>query len=145
MGTEPPWIFSSNWKPSPRPTRADFDDHVAELAVTARLLLVAAVLANRLAHGFAVADGRRVALHLDAVAALEAADHRVQMLVVDALEADFVVGIVMLDDEPGVLLGQPLQRAGQLDVVLAVGGLDRERAIARRIVDLDLRRDLARA
>ena len=125
--------------------RADFDDHVAELAVTARLLLVAAVLANRFAHGLPVADGRGLAFYLDAVATLEAANHRVQMLVVDALEADFVVGIVMLDDEPSILLRQPLKRSGQLDVILAVGRLDGESAIARRIVDFDLRRDLAGA
>ncbi len=122
----------------------DFDDDVAELAVPARLLLVAAVLADRLADGFAVADLRRVALHVDAVAALEAADDGVQMLVVDATKADFVIGIVMLDDERRVLLGEPLQRARQLDVVLAVGGLDGEGAVPRRIFDLDRRRDLAR-
>ena len=67
------------------------------------------------------------------------------MLVVDAAQADFVVGVVMLDDQRRILLAQPLQRAGQLDVVLAVGGFDRDRAVARRIVDLDRRRELAGA
>ena len=121
-----------------------FDDHVAELAVAARLLLVAALLGDRLADRFAVADRRRVALHLDAVAALQAREHGVEMLVVDAAQADFVIGVVMLDDQRRIFLAQPLQRAGQLDVVLAVGGLDRDRAVARRIVDLDRRRELAR-
>ena len=33
-----------------------------------------------------------------------------------------MVGVVMFDDQAGILLGEPLQRARQLDVVLAVGG-----------------------
>ena len=40
--------------------RLHLDDHVAELAVAARLLLVAAFLGHRFADRFAVADGRRV-------------------------------------------------------------------------------------
>ena len=125
--------------------RLQLDDHVAELAVAARLLLVAALLRDRLADRFAVADGRRVALHLDAVAALQAGDDRVEMLVVDAAQADFVVSFVMLDDQAAVFLGQSLQSAGELDVVLAIGGFDRDRAVARRIFDLDRRRELAAA
>lgn len=31
------------------------------------------------------------------------------MFVVDATEADFVIGIVMLDDERGIFLGEALQ------------------------------------
>ena len=56
--------------------RLHFDDHVAELAVAARLLLVAALLGDRLADQFAIADRRRVALHLDSVAALQPRDAR---------------------------------------------------------------------
>jgi hypothetical protein len=67
------------------------------------------------------------------------------MLVVDSPQADFVIGLVMFDDQARVLIGEPLQRARQLDVVLAVGGFDRDRAVARRILDLDRRRQLARA
>src|SRR5690349_17999069 len=54
--------------------RLDLDDHVAELAMTARLLLVAAVLPDRFADGFAITDGWRVRLHLDAVTALQPRD-----------------------------------------------------------------------
>ena len=125
--------------------RLHFDDHVAELAVTARLLLVAALLGHRFADRFAVADARRVALHLDPEAALQPCEHRVEMLVIDPPQADLVIGLVMLDDQRRILLAEPLQRARQLDVVLAVGGLDRDRAVARRIADVDRRRELARA
>ena len=83
-------------------------------------------------------------LHLDAVAPLEPRHDGVQMLVVDAVQPHFVTGLVMLEDQRAIFFEQPLQRAGQLDVVLAVGGLDRQRAVARREVDLDRRRQLAR-
>ncbi len=67
------------------------------------------------------------------------------MLVVDAAQAKLVIGLVMFEDQRRILFEQALQRARQLDVVLAVGGLDRDRAIARRIFDLDRRRELADA
>src|SRR4051794_40598104 len=41
------------------------DNHIAELAMTSRLLLVAALLGHRLPDRFAIADRRRMALHLD--------------------------------------------------------------------------------
>ena len=64
-------ILSSKRKPSPRGKGRDVDDHVAELAVPARLLLVAAVLGHRAADRFAIADRRRAMRHLDPVAPLE--------------------------------------------------------------------------
>ena len=91
--------------------RLHLDDHVAELAVAARLLLVPALLGHRLADGFAIADGRRVALHLDPEAPLQPRENGVEMLVVDSAQADFVIGVVMLDDQRGILLAEPLQRA----------------------------------
>ena len=86
-----------------------------------------------------------MAVHLDPVAALEAPEHGVEMLVVDAAQTDFVIGVVVLENQRGIFLGQALKRARQLDIVLAVGGLDRDHAIARRIFDLDRRRELAGA
>src|SRR5690349_6977042 len=91
--------------------RTDFDDHVAELAMPARLLLVAAMLTHRLADGFAIANRRRVALHLDAIAALQPCQHGIEMFVVHAAKANLVGGVVMLDDEAGILLDEALQRA----------------------------------
>src|SRR6266700_6756096 len=111
----------------------------------ARLFLVPAVLPHRFPDRLAIADHRRMRRHLDSVTAFQPREHRVQMLVVDAAQADLVIGVIVLDDEAGILLGQPLQRARQLDVVLAVGGLNGDRTIARWIFDLDGRRQLARA
>ena len=62
--------------------------------------------------GFAVADGRRMTFDLHSVSPFQAPDDRVQMLVVDAPEANFVVGVVMLDDQAGVLFHQALKSAG---------------------------------
>src|SRR5690606_29776619 len=62
----------------------DFDDDVAELAVAARLLLVAAVLPDRAADTLAIADRTGLRADDDAVAALEPGDDQVQMLVVDS-------------------------------------------------------------
>ena len=91
--------------------RPHLDDHVAELAVAARLLLVAPLLGDRFADRFAVADGRRVRLDLDSVAAAQARGDDLQMLVVDAAQAKLVVGLVMLEDQRRILLEQTLQRA----------------------------------
>ena len=142
----PPWIFSSNWKPSPRGSGRDLDDDVAELAVAARLLLVAALLGDRAADRFAIADRRRVRLHLDPVAALQPREHGVEMLVVDAL-----AGASRGWPRPARAISDASSSSSlcsapdSLHVVLAVGGLDRERAVARRIVDLDRRRQRAAA
>src|SRR6185369_4089672 len=121
------------------------DDDVAELAMTARLLLVAPLLSHRFANGFAIAHGRRVGLHLDAVAALKTRDHGVEMLVVHAAQPNLVVRLVMLDDQRRVFFLQSVKGTRKLHVVLAVGGFDCDRTIARRIVDLDGRRQLSRA
>ena len=70
--------------------------------------------------------------HLDPVAPLDPRQRGADMLVVDALEAKLVARLVLLDRQARILLDNPRQRARQFDVVLAVGGLDRHRAIARR-------------
>src|SRR5215213_8400062 len=85
-------------KAFPAAQRTDFDNHVAELAVPAGLLLVSSVLADGFPDRFPVAHGRCVGFHLYAVAPLEAGKHGVEMLLVDALQADLVIGFVMLDD-----------------------------------------------
>src|SRR3954453_10924782 len=62
--------------------RLHFDDHVPELSVPAGLLLVPALLGDRFADRFAIADRGRVALHLDAVPAFQARNYGVEMFVV---------------------------------------------------------------
>ena len=120
-----------------------FDDYVAELAVSAGLFLVPTLLGHGFANGFAIADRRRVARHFDAEAPFEARQNGVEVLVIDSAKPDFMVGVVMLDDERRIFLAEPLQGARQLDVILAVGRLDRDRAVPCRIVDVDRRRDLS--
>ena len=61
-----------------------------------------------LADGFAIADRRGVGLHIHTVPPLEARKYGVQMLLVDALQADLVVGFVMLDESAAILLEQAL-------------------------------------
>jgi len=91
--------------------RTDLDDDVAELAMAARLLLVAAVLPDRFADRFAIADRRRVGFYLDTVPALKLGKHRVEVLVVDAAQPDFMIGLVMLDDEAPVFFREPMEGA----------------------------------
>src|SRR5581483_553650 len=79
--------------------RLHLDDDIAELAVAARLLLVAALLSHRFADRFAVADARLVALHLDSVAPFQPGEHGVEMLVIDSAQSDLMVRVVMLHDE----------------------------------------------
>ena len=67
------------------------------------------------------------------------------MLFVDPAQPDLVVSFVMFDDEATVFLAESLESAGELHVILTIRGFDRDRAVARRIFDLDRRRELAAA
>ena len=71
FGTAPPTIELVNANPAPGGLRPDLQHHVAILAVTAGLLLVAAALGDRLADGLTVADGWLVACDLDLGAVLQ--------------------------------------------------------------------------
>ncbi len=82
-------------------------------------------------------------VYLDTVTALELGKGRPQMLVVDTPQPHFMARLVLLEREARIFLEDPCQCAAQLDVVLSVGRLDRERAIARWHRHLDRRRKLA--
>ena len=125
-GTTPPVIRSVNSKPELRGMRLDLQDHVAELAVPARLLLVAAALGDRLADGFAIADARAPPLDRDAEAIGEPLGRDAQVHLALAPQHDFVrLGIVDHRDR-GVLVDQLGERLAELDVVLALLGRDRD-------------------
>src|SRR5690606_2048717 len=98
----------------------DLEHHVAELAMTARLLLVAAALGDALADGLAVGDRRRVGFDRDLVLALETLDHDTQVHFAMAGQDGFPGLLVLLDAERRVLLAKLLQRGRQLAVVLAL-------------------------
>ena len=73
-GIEPPKMSSTNSKSAPRGERLDLDLAVAELAVAAGLLLVAAVRFGRGLDRLAIRDARRLQVDVDAEAALQLGD-----------------------------------------------------------------------
>ena len=90
---------------------------------------MAAALGDGAADTGAIADAGRTVGHRDAVAALQPRDGGLQLLVIDAAQDQFVGRLVMVEAQRGVFLQQPGEGAGQLDVVLAIGGFDGDRAI----------------
>ena len=122
---------------------ADFDDHVAILSMTARLLFVTAALGNRFADRLPITDRGRMMVDLDAIAALQLGQAGPQMLVIDAPQPHSWLASSCSRVRARILLQNAGQGAGQLDVVLAVRGLDRQRAVARRQAGFDRRRQLA--
>ena len=81
--------------------------------------------------------------HIDPIAPLYPCQRAAQMLVIDPLQAQFVAHLVMLEGKAGILLDDARQRPRQLDVILAVGGFDREAGVARRLLDVDRRGQVA--
>ncbi len=63
------------------------------------------------------------------------------MLVIDPAQAKLVAGIVMLDGQRAILLRQSGKRAGQPDVVLAVGRRNGDGGVACRLGQFDIGRD----
>jgi hypothetical protein len=84
--------------------RPNLDDHVAELAMTARLLLVAPLLGHVAPDRLAIANGRRTRLHLDPISAFQPVQHRAQMLLVHSAETHFVRVLVLLEHQRRVFL-----------------------------------------
>ena len=123
-------------EPFARCQRPKLDHDIAELAMPARLFLVAAALGHRAPDRLAIADARRARPHLDSIAPLQPRQDGRQMLVVDTAQPHFVARLVMLEAQRRILLDQPRQRARQLDVILAVGGLDRQRDVTGRQFDV---------
>ena len=67
------------------------------------------------------------------------------MLVIDPAQANLVVRVVMFDYQRRVLFTEALERARKLDVVLAIGRLNRNCAVARGVFDFDRGRQLSGA
>ncbi len=112
--------------------RLDVEHDIAELPVAAGLLLVAAALDDRLADGLLVADRGWMRGDLDAEAVAQPLARHAQMHLALAPQHG-VVGLgVHHDAERRILLVQPGKGLAELDVVLAVGGGDRDREHRRR-------------
>ena len=125
-GIVPPFTSSTNSKPVAARQRLDAQEHLAELARAAGLLLVAMMAFGLAGDGFAIGDARRARFHLDAVLVLQALDVDAQVQVGQAADHGFVGLGFVLDDEAGILLGQLVQRGGQLLLLALVRGFDRQ-------------------
>ena len=119
-------MSSTNLKSAPRGERLHADLAVAELAVAAGLLLVAAVALGRALDRLAVRDLRLLEVDLDLVALAQAAHHHLDVQLAHAREQHLVGLRVARDAQHRVLLEQPVQRGRDLVVVAARLGLDRE-------------------
>ena len=71
-------------------------------------------------------------MHRDAVALGHALQHHAQMQIAEAVEHRLVLRRVMLDAHAGILGHQPVQRLGELLLVAALLGCDREPEHRRR-------------
>src|SRR5690606_22802229 len=115
--------------------RLEADVAVAELAVTARLLLVAALALRRLPDRLTIRNARLFGDHLDVVLALEALhlDFEVQLTepANDGLAQLRVVAAV----EGGILLVQLVEGAADLVLVAAAGCTHGERDVGLGEVD----------
>src|SRR3990172_4709307 len=80
-----------------------FDFAVAELAVTAGLLLVAALDVGGTADGFTVRDFRGLECDINVIAALEARDHHLILLLACPAEQEFVRLRVAVESQRRVL------------------------------------------
>src|SRR5262249_23193600 len=112
-------------QPGPPPQRLDLEDHVAKLAVPARLLLVPASLRDWLADRLAIADRRWSRRHRDHEAVGESFCRHTQMHFALTPHDNFMVLGVVNDLEMGVFFGHVRVCRAKLDVVFALFGLHR--------------------
>src|SRR5262249_60379551 len=98
-----------------------------ELAVPARLLLVAAALHDLPADGFRVADARRAPLDRDPVAVREPFGRNAQVHLALPPGDDLVGLRIVVHSERRVFLDQLVEREAELHVVLAILGGNRDR------------------
>ena len=100
--------------------RLDFQDDVAELAMAAGLLLVAAALADRFADRLLISDRRRRRFDVDAEAVAQPFQRDPQMHFTLSPQHDVMGSGVVNDGERWILLVQSQQGLTELDIVLAV-------------------------
>ena len=106
--------------------RFDLDHTVAELAVATGLPFVAAALRHRLADGFLVGHAGRMGVELDPVFAHHLFDRDLEVDFALAGQRHFVQFGVLLEHQRRLFLDQLGDGGGQLDLVLAVSGFDRQ-------------------
>src|SRR5262245_4725648 len=106
--------------------RGNLDHDVAELAVSARLLLVTAAHLHALADRLLIGDVTRLRAGIDAEFPGKALECDPEMHLALAPQHHFVGFLVVIEAQRGILLHQLGDRAGELDLVLAVGDRDGE-------------------
>ena len=142
LGIEPPKISLANSKLLPRGQRLHLDPAIAELAVTAGLLLVAALDVGPAANGFAVGNLRRFQGDIHAVALLQAADHDFDMLLAAAGQQELAGLRVAVEAQGLVFFQDAVDGVAHAVFVVARLGFDGEgdgglRQFDRRIGDVE--------
>ena len=128
-------MSSTNSKSAPRAQRLHADLAVAELAVAAGLLLVAAVRLGGRRDRLAVGDPRRLQVHLDAEAALQLGDRDLDVELALAGEEQLLgLRIAAVADEGSSSSSRWIERA---DLVLVAAGLRLDGVGEHRLGELD--------
>ena len=131
-GIAPPTTSSTNSKPAPRSSGSTAQVDLAELPGAARLLLVAVMALGRPRDRLAIRHARRAGLDRDAVAIGHPLQHHAQVQVAEAVEHGLVLRGVVLDAHARVLGDEAVQRLGELLLVAALLGADRQPEHRRR-------------
>ena len=124
--------------------RLELDPHVAELAVTAGLFLVAALHLDLLADGLAVGDTRGRVFDLHAEFGFELGRHDVQMLLTETRQHRFLGFGVELVMDGGILFHQTVEAGRDLLFVALLLGEHRHRQRRRFKVHLVEGHDIVR-
>src|SRR5581483_10383943 len=100
---------------------------IAELPVTAGLLLVPALYVGLAAYGFPIRDLRSVQFHVDAVALLYASDDHLHVLLTAAGEQEFLGLRIAVEPQGLVLFENALHRVAEPVLILPALGRNRKR------------------
>ena len=125
-GIVPPLTWSTNSKPAAARQRLDAQEHLAELAGAAGLLLVPVVAFGRRGDRLAVGDARRPRVDLEPVDLAQPLEQHAQVQLAEAVDDGLVGAGDVLDLQARVFvdqLGQDLPHALLVAVAL---GLDRQ-------------------
>ena len=118
-------MSSTNSKSAPRAQRLDLDLAVAELAVAAGLLLVAAVRLGRRLDRLAVRNPRRLQVHVDAEAPFQLRDRDLDVQLSLAGEQQLLGLRIAAVADRRILFLEPVHR--RADLVLVAAGLRLDR------------------
>jgi hypothetical protein len=119
-------------EPAAAVERLDAQIHLAELPGAAGLLLVAVMTLGRTADRLAVRHARRTRLDGDPIALADPLQHHAQVQVTEPVQHGLVLRRMMLDTRARVLGDEAMQRLGELLLLAALLGTDRDTQHCRR-------------